>query len=199
MNGASVRVAILSGSPLIEAGLRRMLADEDAVVAAPARHVTLPSGDCDVALVDLAGLGGQRQRWRQVVEARLPVVALGPPSGGVHDEPWAGIVRKVLPLSVTTEDLVAALVRAADRAPAARGEAAALSERELDILALVGAGLSNAEIGAELYLSLNTVKSYIRTAYSKIDVHSRSQAVLWAVDQDLLTRRPLPRRPAEEE
>jgi len=54
----------------------------------------------------------------------------------------------------------------------------------------VGGGLSNAEIGRELFLSLNTVKSYIRSAYRKIGVRTRSQAVLWVLDHDL--RGPVP-------
>ncbi len=57
-----------------------------------------------------------------------------------------------------------------------------LSARELDILELVGSGVSNSEIAAGLYLSINSIKSYIRTAYRKIDVTTRSQAVLWAVE-----------------
>ena len=195
MTGASVRVAILSGRPLVEAGLRRMIAAEEAVVAAPVRHVAGWGDHYDVALVDLgAPTAARAETVQQVVETRLPVVALDEPTSSVGDGPWARVVRKVLPLSVGTEELVAALARAADRSSAPSDESSALSERELDILALIASGLGNAEIGAELFLSLNTVKSYIRTAYRKIEVHSRSQAVLWAVDHDLLDRRPGPCR-----
>jgi hypothetical protein len=42
-------------------------------------------------------------------------------------------------------------------------------------------GKSNAEVAALTYLSPNTVKSYIRTIYRKIEVSSRTQAVLWGV------------------
>lgn len=61
-----------------------------------------------------------------------------------------------------------------------RGEG--LSDREAEILALITQGKSNAEVAALTYLSPNTVKSYIRTIYRKIDVGSRTQAVLWGVD-----------------
>ena len=57
-----------------------------------------------------------------------------------------------------------------------------LTDRESEILALITQGLSNAEVAAQAYLSPNTVKSYIRTIYRKIDVKSRTQAVLWGVD-----------------
>ncbi|WP_199254658.1 response regulator transcription factor [Mycolicibacterium mengxianglii] len=60
-----------------------------------------------------------------------------------------------------------------------RGEG--LSDRESEILALITQGKSNAEVAALTYLSPNTVKSYIRTIYRKIDVGSRTQAVLWGV------------------
>jgi DNA-binding NarL/FixJ family response regulator len=60
-----------------------------------------------------------------------------------------------------------------------RGEG--LSDRESEILALITQGKSNAEVATLTYLSPNTVKSYIRTIYRKIDAGSRTQAVLWGV------------------
>ena len=60
-----------------------------------------------------------------------------------------------------------------------RGEG--LTDREAEILALITQGKSNAEVAAHTYLSPNTVKSYIRTIYRKIEVGSRTQAVLWGV------------------
>jgi DNA-binding CsgD family transcriptional regulator len=56
-----------------------------------------------------------------------------------------------------------------------------LTDRESEILALITQGKSNAEVAALTYLSPNTVKSYIRAAYRKIGVESRTQAVLWGV------------------
>lgn len=61
-----------------------------------------------------------------------------------------------------------------------RGEG--LSDRESEILALITQGKSNAEVAQLTYLSPNTVKSYIRTIYRKIEVGSRTQAVLWGVE-----------------
>jgi DNA-binding NarL/FixJ family response regulator len=60
-----------------------------------------------------------------------------------------------------------------------------LTQRELDVLRLVARGHSNREISVLLALSPNTVKTYIRLAYRRIGVESRSQAVLWAVGQGL--------------
>lgn len=56
-----------------------------------------------------------------------------------------------------------------------------LTDREAEVLALITQGKSNAEVAATTFLSPNTVKSYIRSVYRKIDVSSRTQAVLWGV------------------
>jgi DNA-binding NarL/FixJ family response regulator len=53
-----------------------------------------------------------------------------------------------------------------------------LTDRESETLALITQGKNNADIAALTFLSPNTVKSYIRTIYRKIDVASRTQAVL---------------------
>jgi DNA-binding NarL/FixJ family response regulator len=60
-----------------------------------------------------------------------------------------------------------------------------LTERELHVLELVTEGCSNDEIAKRLFLSVNSVKSYIRTGYRKIGATRRSQAVLWGVENGL--------------
>jgi LuxR family maltose regulon positive regulatory protein len=55
-----------------------------------------------------------------------------------------------------------------------------LSEREIEVLALIAQGLTNQEIGKRLYLSLNTVKVHTRNIYSKLGVNNRTQAVAQA-------------------
>jgi NarL family two-component system response regulator LiaR len=61
------------------------------------------------------------------------------------------------------------------------GREAGLSPREAEVIALITHGLSNQEIAQRAYLSINSVKTYIRTAYRKIGVDRRTQAVLWGV------------------
>jgi LuxR family maltose regulon positive regulatory protein len=55
-----------------------------------------------------------------------------------------------------------------------------LSERELEILQLIAEGLTNPEIAARLFLSLNTVKVHTRNIYGKLGVNNRTQAVVQA-------------------
>jgi DNA-binding NarL/FixJ family response regulator len=61
-----------------------------------------------------------------------------------------------------------------------------LTERELDVLRLLAAGLTNREIAEALYLSTNTVKSHLQSIYSKLEVHSRVHAVHRARELALL-------------
>jgi two-component system, NarL family, response regulator LiaR len=61
------------------------------------------------------------------------------------------------------------------------GRSAGLSPREAEIIALIARGLSNQEIAARAHVSMNSIKSYIRSAYHKMGVERRTQAVLWAV------------------
>lgn len=86
----------------------------------------------------------------------------------------------VLPLSVEIGDLVRTVEQVGRERPAREPAAVGgLSPREADVVRGISRGLSNLEIAEELFLSVNSVKTYIRTAYRKMGVESRSQAVLW--------------------
>jgi ATP/maltotriose-dependent transcriptional regulator MalT len=61
-----------------------------------------------------------------------------------------------------------------------------LTERELEVLRLIAAGLSNREIAEELVVAVSTVKTHINHIYRKLDVESRIQAVTKAQTLDLL-------------
>ena len=66
------------------------------------------------------------------------------------------------------------------------GRREGLTDRESEILALITQGKSNAEVAALTYLAPNTVKSYIQNLYRKIQVESRTQAVVWGVRHGFL-------------
>jgi LuxR family transcriptional regulator, maltose regulon positive regulatory protein len=61
-----------------------------------------------------------------------------------------------------------------------------LSKREEDILSLIGQGMSNSEIAKALYISINTTQWHISHIYSKLDVKSRTQAVVKAQELGIL-------------
>ena len=69
------------------------------------------------------------------------------------------------------------------------GRGQGLTPRESEIIALVTTGLSNNDIAERTYLSINSVKSYIRSAYRTMGVTSRSQAVLWGIDNGMAPSR----------
>jgi two-component system, NarL family, response regulator LiaR len=62
------------------------------------------------------------------------------------------------------------------------GREEGLTPRESEVLSLITQGLSNKEILSRTGLSINSIKSYIRSCYRKIEVTSRSRAVLWGID-----------------
>ena len=64
-----------------------------------------------------------------------------------------------------------------------------LTNREFDVLVRIAEGASNQEIAEELFLSLNTVKWHSRNIFAKLDVNSRTQALLKAAELGLLEER----------
>lgn len=76
----------------------------------------------------------------------------------------AGLHRKLTLISAAAESANAALIEP-------------LTEREIEVLGLIAAGLSNQEIANKLFLSLHTVKVHARNIYGKLDVSSRTEAV----------------------
>ena len=65
------------------------------------------------------------------------------------------------------------------------GREEGLTAREAEVVALITQGYSNAEIASVASLSINSVKSYIRSSYRKMGVTSRTNAVLWGLDHGM--------------
>ena len=105
----------------------------------------------------------------------------------------SGYLSKTLPaheLVTAIEAIADGKVVISDTPPRSRsavgldwpGRTEGLTDREAEVLALITQGRSNSEIAQVMYLSINTVKTYIRSAYRKIGVTGRSHAMLWGLD-----------------
>lgn len=198
----TVKVALINDYEVVVHGLEAMLRsyrDRIEVVELDTNHgVATP---VDVALYDtFAGLQGDRERVHELsrdprvdkvvvyswnVAPRLVSEAL---TNGA-----AGYVSKELPAG----SLVAAVeaihhgeeqVFAGEHENARPvggdwpGREEGLTPREAEILALISQGLTNDQIADRTGLSINSIKSYIRTCYRRIGVTDRANAVLWGVD-----------------
>jgi DNA-binding NarL/FixJ family response regulator len=87
--------------------------------------------------------------------------------------------------TVTTR-LIADFVRRPPSAPAAGARAAALTEREREVLLLVARGWSNAELAEHLCVSPATVKTHVSRILGKLDLHDRAQLVVFAYEAGLV-------------
>jgi DNA-binding NarL/FixJ family response regulator len=75
-------------------------------------------------------------------------------------------------------------------APATRHVPANITERELEVLTLVGKGLSNTEIGAQLYISTATAKGHVARLFTKLDARDRVHLVIIAYETGLVSPGP---------
>ena len=200
-----VRVSVVNDFSVVVAGVRAVLAPyADRVVVVSDETGSPGDEKVDVALFDTFA---SPTDW----QSRCASMAQDPRIGSVAvysfvtdpraiEEALALGARGYLAKSLPAADLVSGIERIAagervteaghgeDARPVGRwpADAAGLSPREAEMLALIAQGRSNDEIAAACYLSINTVKSYIRDAYRKIDVTTRPQAVAWAMRNGLV-------------
>jgi DNA-binding NarL/FixJ family response regulator len=71
---------------------------------------------------------------------------------------------------------------------AAEQDLAALTSRQLEVLALIGHGKTNGEIAAELFVSEGTVKTHVNHLFTKLRLRDRAAAVVFAFDHGLVKR-----------
>ena len=111
----------------------------------------------------------------------------------VRSEELAGAVRAAARGEATLDSPVATRVMQEMREslttpqPAAQPLVEPLSERELEVLGLIAAGLTNREIAGRLFITVGTVKRHINNIYGKLQVHHRAEAVARARDLGLLS------------
>lgn len=198
----AIRVALISDHPIVRAGVRSLLAPyADRVLVA---EDGTDLAEVEVVLYDVLGLSHGDTELEKALKAHPDrVLALSRElQPGLGARALVMGAAAVVPIGVDAADLVAAVESFAaghlqdgsqadldNQADLRRqlGRDANLSPRELDVLGLIVRGRSNEEVAAELYLSINSVKSYIRAAYAKIGVTSRTQAVAWGVEHGFPT------------
>jgi LuxR family transcriptional regulator, maltose regulon positive regulatory protein len=119
-----------------------------------------------------------------VVQRLLDGLALAEPGGWVRsfvDEGVSiGVVLSSLAVVTRMPKYAARLLSAFEdksSPPATSPLIEPLSQRELEVLRLIGQGLSNQEIGARLFLALDTVKGHNRKIFGKLQVERRTEAV----------------------
>jgi DNA-binding NarL/FixJ family response regulator len=195
---APLRLAIVDDYAVVIAGVSAFLESERIDVVETGASLSVVS-DVDVVLYDtfgqIQGKGIDLEDFVRDSGAKVVIYSwnLNPQ---LIEEAIAAGASGYLSKVLTGPQIVAALERvmsgetvilAGDMETSVGGEgdwpgrSAGLSPREAEVLALITQGLSNQEIADRAYLSINSVKTFIRTAYQKIDVTRRSQAVLWGV------------------
>jgi DNA-binding NarL/FixJ family response regulator len=213
---SEIAVLLVDDQDLVRSGLRRILrrkdgfavvaefADGDEVPAAVARHRP------DVVVMDL------RMRRVDGIEATRRLAG-GPPVLALttfnEDELLSGALRAGAAGFVLKDSSAEELIRAVravangdsyldpavtsrvlntyrKAAPEKHGnDIAELTTRELDVLTLIGKGLSNSEIADELCISGVTVKSHIGRIFVKLDLRDRAAAIVYAYDNGIVAPR----------
>ena len=194
-----LRLALVNDYEIIVRGLHAMLAPfSDRVVVVEYETDSIPQEEVDIALFDtFAGRRDAIGRAADVVErgnARFVVLYTWDASADFLEAAREIGVAAILLKSIEGAALVAALERVAageqigldhvTRSPGA-DRTDPLSMREREVLAMLALGASNAQIAAELYLSVDTVKTYVRRVFQKLGVHNRTQAAILAQQFEL--------------
>jgi DNA-binding NarL/FixJ family response regulator len=206
----TIRVLVADDQSMVRAGFRMLLAgEEDIEVVAEASH-GLEAVDkaarfhpsvvlMDIRMPELDGLQATQRILAADNVARILILTTFDLDEYVFEALKAGASGFVLK-DDSPEQLIAAIRTVADGEallsptitrrviqkfvrishPSPPNELGELSERERDVFRLIARGLSNAEIGNELYISETTVKTHVTHILQKLDLRDRVQAVVLA-------------------
>ena len=155
----------------------------------------------EIRLVRLSIFFAQKDNAAALVELKL-ALALGEPGGFImifvsKGKPVADLLEEIIAVKKSEHDDTKAgfslayvkkllSIFKAGPAPEIKGLVDPLSERELEVLHLIAAGLSNREIAEKLFISLNTVKTHTKNINSKLNVKGRIKAIGRAKELGLL-------------
>ena len=210
-----IRVLVVDDQTMVRAGFRLLLADEpDIEVVAEASNGRDAVAQAarfrpDVVLMDIRmpemdGLEATRRILAADTDARVLILttfdlddyvfeALRAGASGfvLKDEPPEQLLAAVRTIAAGEALLSPSVTRrvikrfATVRRQAPPAAVADLTPRELEVLRLITRGLSNAEIGAELFISDTTVKTHVTRLLQKLDLRDRAQAIVLAYQTGL--------------
>jgi NarL family two-component system response regulator LiaR len=193
-----IRLAIVDDFAVVVAGVAALLAEERIDVVETAASLPVIS-DVDIVLYDtfaqVQGQGVDLEDFLRDSGAKVVIYSwnLQP---RLIEQAMAGGASGYLSKVLTGPAIVAALERimsgetvilAGDNETSVGGagdwpgRSVGLSPREAEVVALIARGLTNQEIAERAHVSMNSVKSYIRSAYRKMGVERRTQAIIWAM------------------
>jgi NarL family two-component system response regulator LiaR len=210
-----IRVALVNDYMIVLEGLRALLRSSEPEISVVEMDIqTKPRRGVDVSLLDTYG-------EYDSLEERIRGLTADPSNGAVvvfsfSDNPEAvrravgagatGFISKAVPREqiiagikdaaegnrvVLTQRTLHAQIDSALRWP---GRDIGLTERESELLSLLPTGMTNRELGEQLYVSENTIKTHLRQLYSKLGVRNRAQAAALAGQGILGEQRPQAKR-----
>jgi DNA-binding NarL/FixJ family response regulator len=225
----TIRVLVADDQSMVRAGFRMLLAGEQDIEVVAEASNGLEAVDkfarfgpavvlMDIRMPELDGLQATRRILAKDRDARILILTTFDLDEYVYEALRAGASGFVLK-DDSPEQLIAAIrTVAAGEAllsptitrrviqsfarmprPAPPKQLEELSERERDVFRLMARGLSNAEIGQELYISETTVKTHITHILQKLQLRDRVQAVVLAHETGLFEADALPASRAEPE
>jgi DNA-binding NarL/FixJ family response regulator len=216
----TIRVLVADDQSMVRAGFRMLLADEQDIevvaeasngldAVAKAAQVNPAVILMDIRMPELDGIEATRRILAANDAARVLILTtfgldeyvyealrVGASGFMLKDDPAEQLISAVRVVAAGNALLSPAITKRVIRQftriprPAPPKELGELTERELEILGLIATGLSNAEIGRELFIGETTVKTHVTHILAKLGLRDRVQAVVLAFQAGLMDRGP---------
>jgi len=201
-----MRIVIADHQGLVRTGIRRVLAADEgftvvgeahtgAEITALVERTTPDALLLDLEMPEMDGLARVQQLRARFPELKIVICSASASPALIQGAFRRGACGYILK-SISPRDLGSAIRQAVDGTayhalglPALEDDTAArlagLTQREIEILRAVAAGLSNKEIARELWVSVQTVKFHLTNIYRKLEITNRTEAAQWALRRGL--------------
>jgi DNA-binding NarL/FixJ family response regulator len=169
---AAPDVILLDVRMLRRSGIEACLAIKDAVPSAKIIMLTVSDEEADLYEAVKSGAAGYLLKDSSIEEVAQAVRVVADGQSLISPSMAVKLIDEFKQMSRPEREHVPGGLR--------------LTERELEVLRLVAKGMNNREIARQLYISENTVKNHVRNILEKLQLHSRMEAVMYAVREKLL-------------